>query len=90
MSGKPASRRCYGMTGGHIEGFRKGWAVLPFVGHGTPHYWVRKDLTHRFRALCGVECDQTNYHPGAQRQFAPGDFMPCRCKRCRRVREKTT
>lgn len=66
--------------GGHIVGFREGWATIPFSR--KPHYWSRKDLTHEYTALCGFQIDQTNYHPGAQVQFAPGDFWNDRCKRC--------
>lgn len=69
-------------SGGAIAGFREGWAIIPF-SH-KPHYWQRRDLTHEFTALCGFEIDQTNYHPGAQVQFAPGNFMNERCKRCAR------
>lgn len=79
----------YGISGGHIEGFREGWAILPFMSsHCKPHYWKRKDLTHEFRSLCGVDLDQTNYHPGAKKQFAPGVFMADRCKLCGRKRDK--
>lgn len=69
-------------SGAAIEGFREGWAVIPFGF--KPHYWMRRDLTHEFTALCGYSIDQTNYHPGAQVQFDPGGFMPERCKRCER------
>lgn len=79
----------YGVTGGPIEGFREGWAVLPFVGlHGKPHYWRRIDLTHRYQSLCGLSEDQQHYHPGARRVFAPGDFMVDRCQRCARQHER--
>lgn len=70
----------YSISGRHIEGFREGWAILPF--NHKPHYWRRKDLSLVFTSLCGFEIDQTNYHPGAQRQFAPGVFMVDRCKLC--------
>lgn len=66
--------------GAHIDGFREGWAIIPF--NRKPHYWKRQDLTHKFTALCGFQIDQTNYLPGGQRQFAPGDFMDECCKRC--------
>jgi hypothetical protein len=73
----------YGISGPHIEGFREGWAIMPFVGgHCKPHYWRRKDLTHEYTSLCGMETDQSRFHPGARRQFAPGVFMVDRCKRC--------
>lgn len=73
-------------SGAHIDGFREGWALLPFVGgHGKPHYWRRRDLTHEYRSLCGLEADQSLYHPGAQRVFAPGGFMASRCRRCSRL-----
>lgn len=70
----------YGISGEHIDGFRDGWAILPF--NHKPHYFKRRDLTHVYVALCGFVIDQTNYHPGAQRQFAPGVFMVDRCKSC--------
>lgn len=66
--------------GAAIAGFREGWAIVPFSR--KPHYWKRLDLTHEYTALCGFHIDQTNYHPGAQVQFAPGGFMAERCKRC--------
>lgn len=73
----------YGISGGHIEGFREGWAIMPFVGgHCKPHYWRRIDLTLVFTSLCGMETDQERFHPGVRRQFAPGVFMIDRCKRC--------
>lgn len=68
------------MSGGAIDGFRDGWAILPFLH--KPHYWRRQDLSHRYRALCGAEIDQTAYHPGARKAFAPGEFMVERCQRC--------
>lgn len=68
--------------GGVIVGFREGWATIPF--NFKPHYWKRKDLTHEYTALCGFQIDQTRYHPGAQVQFAPGDFWNDRCKKCER------
>lgn len=67
--------------GGCIVDFRQGWATIPFSM--KPHYWKRKDLTHEYTALCGFQIDQTNYHPGAQVQFAPGGFWDERCKVCR-------
>lgn len=71
-------------SGSHIPGFREGWAIIPFSR--KPHYWHRDDLTHRYTALCGFQIDQTNYHPGGQVQFAPGNFMSERCRRCDRKR----
>jgi hypothetical protein len=68
--------------GGAIVDFRKGWATIPF--NMKPHYWRRRDLTLEFTALCGFKVDQTNYHPGAQVQFAPGGFWNDRCKVCAR------
>lgn len=67
-------------SNGCMPGFREGWAIIPFSR--KPHYWKRKDLTHEYSALCGYKIDQTNYQPGAQVQFDPGDFMDERCKRC--------
>lgn len=69
-------------SGAAVAGFREGWAIIPFSR--KPHYWMRIDLTHEYTALCGFQIDQTKYHPGAQVQFAPGNFMNERCKRCAR------
>jgi len=82
------NREIYGFSGGHIEQFREGWAVLPFCG--KPHYFRRKDLTHVYTALCGFTVDQTHYHPGTRKQFEPGVFMSARCGNCQRKRQKET
>lgn len=81
----------YGISGPHIEGFREGWGLpvnFRSSRHGKPHYWKRKDLTHVYVSLCGIEVDQTGYHPGAQRIFEPGVFMVDRCRRCRGMHQR--
>ena len=82
----------YGVSGGPIEDFRQGWAILPFVGgHAKPHYWRRWEMSNRYRSLCGRAGERaTGQHlrdrgmPNARSQMplAPGDFMVDRCKRC--------
>lgn len=45
----------YGISGGPIEQFREGWAILPLVGgHAKPHHWRRVDLSNQYIALCGL------------------------------------
>ncbi len=74
----------YGISGGPIEKFREGWAILPFFGkHGVPHYWTRRDLGKVYRSLCGHE-HQLPEHPGIL-PLQPGVFMIDRCKRCSRA-----
>ena len=71
----------YGISGGPMEQFREGWAIVAFTQ--KPHYWKRRDLTHVYDAMCGFMVDQSNYHPGARVCLEPGVFMEERCKKCR-------
>ena len=71
------------LSGPPIDGFRQGWAILPFVGSGIPHFWRRRELTHSYRSLCGLEQDQSTLRPGARVQLEPGDFKANRCRKCR-------
>lgn len=94
-------REIYGMSGGPIENFREGWAILPFVGgHCKPHYWKRIDLSNEYSSLCGlrgslatreqlVAAGMINAASG-HRPHAPGDFMEARCAHCRRIRQRQT
>lgn len=73
----------YGISGGPIEQFREGWAIVPFVL--KPHYWKREGLTRVYHALCGVSVGPT--HPGVG-PLAPGVFMIERCKRCAKAHDR--
>lgn len=75
----------YGVSGGPIEQFREGWALVVNLNARRmprPHYWKRQDLTHVYRSLCGCEVDQSEYKPGARVALSPGVFMVDRCKLC--------
>lgn len=84
----------YGISGGPIENFREGWAILPFVGgHCKPHYWHRIELSTRYIALCGLKGALSSreelvargmLHAHSVKPLEPGVFMADRCKRCRR------
>jgi len=66
----------YGISGGPIDRFREGWAIIPFIR--KPHYWRRRELTKQFRSFCGIDVA-----PGrGVGPLAPGDFMVERCKHC--------
>lgn len=75
----------YGISGGQIERFREGWAIIPFIR--KPHFWRRRELTRSFLSLCGVVHDLNEAHPGIK-PLAPGDFMVDRCKSCRKKRQR--
>lgn len=93
-------REIYGISGGPIENFREGWAIMPFVGgHCKPHYWRRIDLSNRYRALCSLTGElATREHlvargmPHAQsiKPLVPGVFMEARCGHCQRIRQRQT
>jgi hypothetical protein len=68
----------YGISGGPIEQFREGWAIIPFVR--KPHYWRRKELQRVYVSRCGLTVGPTREGVGP---LAPGVFMVERCKRCR-------
>ena len=80
------------VSGGPIENFREGWAILPFVGgHGKPHYWRRIMLSNHYVSLCGMRGalataqqlhDRGMPHAHSLKPLEPGDFMPNRCQRC--------
>lgn len=70
-------------SGGPIEGFSGGWALLPFSGERC-HLW---EVVHNtaaggiFRSRCGVKGSVTYQVPA----LAPGDMPRCRnCERGRR------
>lgn len=88
----------YGISGGPIEQFREGWALLPFVGRGgKPHYWRRIELSNQYISLCGVrgalatrETLVERGMPYAQsvKPLEPGVFMADRCKLCGRKHQR--
>ncbi len=73
----------FGISGGPIDRFREGWAIIPFVR--KPHYWRRVELERRYTSACGLEIGPT--HPGVG-PLEPGVFMVERCKRCAKVRDR--
>lgn len=73
----------YGISGGPIEQFREGWAIIPFIR--KPHFWRRRDLTRTYLSLCGISHGET--HKGIK-PLAPGVFMVDRCKRCGAKRQR--
>lgn len=76
----------YGISGGPIEQFREGWALLPFMGGHRPHYWKRQGLTKVFDSLCGRTYEMSP-HPGVK-PLEPGVFMVDRCKNCSRMHQR--
>ena len=84
--------KVYGISGGPIENFREGWAILPFVGsHAKPHFWRRIELSNRYLALCGLRGSLATLddlvgrgmpHARGIRPLAPGDFAANRCSSC--------
>lgn len=80
------------VSGGPIEDFRAGWAILPFVGGmGKPHYWRRIELTNRYVSHCGMRGELATAqqlhvggmpHAHSIKPLEPGDFMANRCQRC--------
>jgi hypothetical protein len=68
----------YGISGGPIEGFREGWAIIPFME--KPHYWKRRELQRVYDSKCGLTIGPTHEGVGP---LAPGVFMVERCKRCK-------
>jgi hypothetical protein len=90
-------REIYGISGGPIENFREGWAILPFVG--KPHYWRRIDLSNQYRALCSLIgylatreqlVDRGMPHAHSIKPLEPGVFMEARCGHCQRIRQRQT
>lgn len=88
-----------GISGGPIDTFREGWALLPFVGKdGIPHFWRRIELSNRYISLCGVkgalatrETLVARGMPHAQsvKPLEPGVFMAQRCRKCVRKRQRS-
>jgi len=88
----------YGISGGPIENFREGWAILPLVGgHAKPHYWRRIELSERYISECGVKGALATRevlvargmpHAHSIKPLEPGVFMVDRCKLCARKRSK--
>lgn len=85
-------REVYGISGGPIEGFREGWAILPMVGD-KPHHWRRIDLSNRYISLCGLkgalatrETLVARGMPNAHcvKPLEPGVFMEARCGNCQK------
>lgn len=81
----------YGNSGGPMESFREGWAIIPFVR--KPHYWHRRELTTSYRSLCGLfqriptrnEMRSKGFVSASQQlPLEPGVFIADRCKRCDR------
>jgi hypothetical protein len=86
----------FGISGGPIEQFREGWAILPFVGR-APHFWRRIQLSNNYLALCGLRGSLASREQLVARGFVhaegikplePGDFMVDRCKLCSKKRQK--
>lgn len=72
----------YGISGGPIDRFREGWAIIPFIR--KPHYWRRVELQRLFVSLCGI-----NRSPSRGIEpLSPGVFMVERCKRCSKKHQK--
>lgn len=91
-------REIYGVSGGPIEKFREGWAILPFVGN-KPHYWKRVELSNHYVALCNLEGAVLTHDQAVKRgmphfrgvqPLEPGDFMEARCGHCQRIRQRQT
>lgn len=88
----------YGISGGPIENFREGWAIMPFVGgHCKPHFWRRIELSNRYIASCGLQGALATRetleargmpHAHSIKPFNPGVFMVDRCKRCSRKHQR--
>jgi hypothetical protein len=81
--GKPHRPKVHGISGGPIDRFREGWAIIPFIT--KPHYWKRRDLERTYDSLCGLNIGPT--HPGVD-PLTPGVFMVERCKHCVRKRQR--
>lgn len=87
-----------GISGGPIDNFREGWAILPFVGgHCKPHYWQRIELSNLYVSKCGVKGALATRemlvargmpHATSVKPFEPGVFMVDRCKNCQRKHQK--
>jgi len=81
----------YKASGGVIENFTGGWAILCFVGRNErSHYWrkmklsvagiiTRNGLTVPYESLCHAEGAVSDRTPALHR----GDFP--RCKTCQRI-----
>lgn len=87
----------YGISGGPIEQFRAGWAILPFVGKCKPHYWKRIELSNQYIALCGARgalatretlAARGMPHAHSVKPLEPGVFIAERCKLCARKHAK--
>jgi hypothetical protein len=81
------------ISGGPIENFREGWAIVPFVGKHKPHYWRRIELSNRYIALCGAQGATATRemlvargmaHAQSVKPLEAGDFIINRCKLCAR------
>lgn len=93
-------REIYGISGGPIENFREGWALLPVqASMQKPHFWIRIELTNRYRTLCGIKGalataqdlhDRGMPHAQSIKPLAPGVFMEARCGRCQQIRQRQT
>ena len=100
MKSSLTGREVYGISGGPIEEFREGWAILPVQrSFQKPHYWRRIELTNRYASLCGVHgalatAQQLHArgmpHAKSVKPFAPGVFMEARCAHCARIRQRQT
>jgi len=93
-------RDVYGISGGPMDQFREGWAILPVqASMQKPHYWRRIELTSRYVALCGIKGALATHEELAARGFVhmktitplePGVFMAARCGTCQRMRQRQT
>jgi hypothetical protein len=75
----------HGISGGPIQRFRQGWAIIPFVR--KPHYWKRYEASRRFIALCGLVNNLDGARPGIT-PLEPGVFMEARCGNCKRIHQR--
>lgn len=72
------------MSGGPIEPFPEGWALIPFVGERA-HYW-RETVpgmcggvrVRNYRSMCGLKGETARHSPALE----PGNWP--KCKRCER------
>jgi hypothetical protein len=79
----------HGISGGPINQFREGWAIIPFIH--KPHYWRRIQMQRRFRSLCGIDHDTSGFLNDGRgfNPLAPGVFMVDRCKNCSRKHSRS-
>ena len=95
-----SGREVFGISGGPIEQFREGWAILPVqASMQKPHFWRRIELTSKYIALCGIKGalataqelhERGMPHAHSIQPLEPGVFMEARCGTCQRMRQRQT